>query len=294
MPPRLKVLLHIIGASLAALGAFIVVQKILTYLSDVNLKEIDGSLWLLLGTLTTLHSASNLLLAFGWGKVLRHHNLKVNSGWLISTFFISQIGKYIPGNIFHLAGRQLMGAAAGHSKSVIAKSLIWELALLSIVGAIISSIALPYIAGLKLTYISSIFGFTVLFVFITFVTQRYLSKDILFAALLYGAFLLVSGIFFSIIYQSLNNESLPLNIKIVVIASFTLSWLGGFLTPGSPAGLGVRELILISLLGPWMNEAQLIFSVVISRIIGAGGDLISLFVGFGLSLLVKKNQLNKS
>jgi len=283
MSPRLKVLLNILGGCLAAVGVVLVVQKILIHLSDIKLKEIDNSVWLLLVTLT-----------IRWGKVLHHHNLKVNLVWLISAFSISQIGKYIPGNIFHLAGRQLMGIAAGHSKSIIAKSLVWELVLLSIMGMTISSLALPYIAGLKMTHIGSIFGFTIFFILIAFVIRRYLSKEILLAALSYGAFLLISGMFFCMIYQSLSNESLPLNIKVVVMASFTLSWLGGFLTPGSPAGLGVRELILVSLLGVWMNEAQLIFSVVMSRVISAGGDLISFFVGLGLIPVMKKRQINKS
>ena len=289
MHPSLKILLNLVGACLAILGSVLVVQKILVYLSDINFKEIDSSIWLLLASLTILHSISNLLLAFGWGKVLQHHNLRVSPVWLISTFFISQIGKYIPGNIFHLAGRQLMGTTAGHSKSVIAKSLFWELLLLTLMGTIISALALPAVIGLELTFITNIVGFSVFFVFVAFVTQRYLSKEVLLAALLYGAFLIVSGAFFCLIYQTLNNESLPLNMKIIVMASFTLSWLGGFLTPGAPAGLGVRELILIALLGAWMNEAQLIFSIVISRTVSAAGDLLSFLVGLALSFLMKKS-----
>lgn len=283
MQPRLKTLLNLLGALFAVSGAIIVVQKIAVYFVDININGIENSVWGLLVLFIFFHAAANLLLAFGWGNVLQHHKLKVPTLWLVKVFFTSQIGKYIPGNIFHLAGRQLMSTAAGYSKTVIAKSLLWELILLSVVGGLISLLAIPFIVGFKAPLLLGLLIFTIAFALVFVFTIRLFSKDICIAGLLYGLFLIISSVFFSLIYQALSDESLPMNIQVIVLASFTLSWLSGFLTPGSPAGLGVRELVLLLLLGPWMNEAHLVFSVVLSRTISASGDLLSSLAGLAIT-----------
>lgn len=44
--------------------------------------------------------------------------------------------------------------------------------------------------------------------------------------------------------------------------------------PGAPAGIGVRETVLVLLLGSYMIEADLLMAVLIGRIVTVFGDVI--------------------
>ena len=44
-----------------------------------------------------------------------------------SIYSLSQLAKYLPGNVFHLAGRQALGVAAGFSGKAFIKSIAGEL-----------------------------------------------------------------------------------------------------------------------------------------------------------------------
>ena len=64
------------------------------------------------------------------------------------------------------------------------------------------------------------------------------------------------------------------------IAACTLAWMLGFVTPGAPAGLGVREAVLLGLLGPVLGEPAALLLSLQLRLATLGGDLL-LFVASG-------------
>jgi uncharacterized membrane protein YbhN (UPF0104 family) len=69
-------------------------------------------------------------------------------------------------------------------------------------------------------------------------------------------------------------------------AAFALSWILGFLAPGAPAGLGVREGIMLALLsGPAPQEGVVIF-VLLARLATMIGDAACFAVGWLLPPLV--------
>jgi uncharacterized membrane protein YbhN (UPF0104 family) len=63
---------------------------------------------------------------------------------------------------------------------------------------------------------------------------------------------------------------------------FTVAWTAGFLTPGAPAGLGVREAILVLGFTPLYGEAAAIGMAGALRIVSVIGDGLS----FGIGLLI--------
>ena len=102
------------------------------------------------------------MLALAWWNLLAQFGASVSKRWAIKTYGISQLAKYVPGNIFHLAGRQAMGMAAGTPGWVLAKSSIWELVLISIAGAMFSLLALPLlIPGLSVAISTGVFAVVV-------------------------------------------------------------------------------------------------------------------------------------
>ncbi len=65
----------------------------------------------------------------------------------------------------------------------------------------------------------------------------------------------------------------------LVTAAFALSWLIGFLAPGAPAGLGVREGIMVALLSGSAGNAQLLVFVLLARLVTMVGDAINFLAG---------------
>jgi len=82
---------------------------------------------------------------------------------------------------------------------------------------------------------------------------------------------------------SLSNASLWLSFG----GAYVLAWLAGFVTPGAPAGLGIRELVLLFLLQGLVGGPDLLLVILLGRVITVSGDL----VFFILASLMKGGKL---
>jgi uncharacterized membrane protein YbhN (UPF0104 family) len=67
--------------------------------------------------------------------------------------------------------------------------------------------------------------------------------------------------------------------------AFASSWILGFIAPGAPAGLGIREAILSAWLSTAMPAADVVLLVVALRIATTVGDLLNF--GWGSLMLLK-------
>jgi hypothetical protein len=69
-----------------------------------------------------------------------------------------------------------------------------------------------------------------------------------------------------------------------VSGALALAWLAGFATPGAPAGVGVREAILIlALTGSLGDEASTLVALAF-RLVTTGGDVLLFALGAALPL----------
>lgn len=75
---------------------------------------------------------------------------------------------------------------------------------------------------------------------------------------------------------------------LTVTAAFSLSWLLGFMTPGAPAGLGTREGIMLMLLQGASNAETLVTFVLLARVVTMVGDVISFLGAAWLQRKVKR------
>ena len=50
----------------------------------------------------------------------------------------------------------------------------------------------------------------------------------------------------------------------VVLLAFSVAGVAGFITPGAPVGVGVREAVLVSILAIFIDEADRLMAAVIS------------------------------
>jgi glycosyltransferase 2 family protein len=72
--------------------------------------------------------------------------------------------------------------------------------------------------------------------------------------------------------------------------SYILAWLVGLVTPGAPAGMGVRELVLLFLLSDQLSETVLLLAVILGRMVTVTGDL---FFFILIVFIRRKNTFTK-
>src|SRR3546814_11770047 len=75
---------------------------------------------------------------------------------------------------------------------------------------------------------------------------------------------------------------------IFFIGAFTTSWIAGFVVPGAPAGLGVREVVLTAWLAGALPPATAVLLVVALRIATPIADLVNFL--WGSAVLVSNRQ----
>lgn len=65
----------------------------------------------------------------------------------------------------------------------------------------------------------------------------------------------------------------------VLAGSFALAWVAGFVVPGSPGGIGVREAVLVTALAPLLGAGAALGLAVLFRVVAIAGDAVAFALG---------------
>jgi hypothetical protein len=202
----------------------------------------------------------------------------------------TQIAKYIPGNIFHLPSRHILGRQLGLDHVPLFGAAIFEIVGLLIVSGIISSLGVVIRKGQMILPIGTfafffLGAFSPLVLGIIFhripvlrklglprksIAETY--KVLLPNWFIYLFFLLVAGMILWIIIYGVKG-SWSIVPPGIVLSAYAASWLAGTFTPGAPAGAGVREAVLILMLSGFLGESTSVLIALVSRIITIFGDV---------------------
>jgi len=274
MNTRIKSLLHIVGGTLAFFGVVYVAVKIYTYSSQIDFSNFDRNTWLTAIFFVFIYGFSNIMLAFAWKNLLIHFNSPIEWRSAIKIYGQTQLAKYVPGNIMHLASRQTMGMSMGIPAFPLAKSTVWELGLISLTGSFFVILAAPLFFS-EIPQGGAILGFIFTLIIIQLFIVKFFSSFIGKAIAWYTLFLLTAGLLFSGLLNCLTSESNLIHRHLFVISgAFVIAWLAGLVTPGAPAGIGIREAILATLLKDLTSESELLLCIMLSRMITVTGDLL--------------------
>ncbi|MEX2104009.1 MAG: lysylphosphatidylglycerol synthase domain-containing protein [Bacilli bacterium] len=250
-----------------------------------------------------------VLMAFVW-KLILEFIIGERIGF-ITTFVVyskSNIGKYLPTNTMHFVARNIIGNKRGWKHSDIAFSSLLETVLVLFTGTILALLfnytdfsrflnkkyndmnngyyALIGILLLTVTVISAIW----LLLKNKVMWNRFkqiLTKSFLLVStktvILYSIQFMLMGLllFFLLNINTNGNHSYVLAFK--VISVYSLAWIVGFIFPGSPGGIGVREATLVLLLSPIFGESNALISIVLHRLITILGDGVAFLIGFWLT-----------
>lgn len=272
MNSNIKNILNWAGGLLAIIGIFFVVLRIREYSMEIKFSHFGVKVWFLVICFALIYGFSNMMLALAWKDILLQLGASVLNRWAIKTYGISQLARYVPGNMFHFIGRQAMGMAGGVSGWILAKSSVWELVTIAVSGTLFSLLALPLIFPSLPMFLSlMLFAFVVLALSVAI--RQIVSHAIGRAFSWHIVFLALSGSVFTGMIVFLFKESLKVGFPFSTCAgAYVLAWLIGLITPGAPAGLGIREIVLLFLLKNTIAEADLLIAIVIGRLITVLGD----------------------
>jgi len=233
-------------------------------------------------------------LAWAWQTILVSlHGERRRPDHLLITYARSQMGKYIPGNVAHIAGRHIVASGHGYSNTALVFSTLYEISGLLSAAGLVSSVALLFSGAAILEQFPLIVAVPVLaFVLPIFYLVHRLAPRIsgighvgepvgsgsapalLFIPYIHYLlfFLLAGGALVLLTAQT--GTTLNTQAYMVIGLAFATSWTLGFLTPGAPSGIGVREAVLVFILSPLVGSAQAIIVSVLFRVVIVGGDLL--------------------
>lgn len=251
-------------------------------LSDLDLSEFGSYLnSRVLGVaciVALLYGAGLYLLAFAWSACLQKCSRNpVSPEAAVQLYAFATFAKYLPGNVFHYAGRQIAAARLGYGQKAPAQATFLEiLGHLAAVGVILLALlpftlsglaALLSLAGEQLRpwifagLLCAVAG--IVFLWLSPKARELLPaldlRLLSFVGLLqlsFFALVALLGVWLAIPVLNLPQEAMPLMVFV-----YLASWLIGFVTPGAPGGLGVREACLLAGLGGLADpEAVLAFA----------------------------------
>lgn len=287
MTARLKLALNLFGATLAAVGVVFVGLSLFRYGAQLSVSDLSRDFWLLLIALAGIYGGANLLLARSWWLLLGYMSQRIEWRDTIRIYGVSQLAKYVPGNIFQFAGRQALGMGHGLAPLPLVKSMGAEIVLIGIGGLLLSILVLPlWLPELSVPTVFLFAVFAAALVF--FLLYRRWHRSVAWALALQLIFLSISGAIFVVLAMALPTEmAWSIAVVLTVFGGYTLAWLIGFVTPGSPAGVGVRELVLLGSFSGLFEQVDLLLAVLLARLVTVLGDI--LFFSAACSLRYQKN-----
>lgn len=252
------------------------------------------------------YGLAGFLLAEAWRRLLGPGSSEVSARDYHGIYGRSQIAKYLPGNCFHLVGRQLLGRRLGHDHRSLALASVAETILLLLVAGALA-LPLAWRTGGEAAggMIAAQPGWMIwtgaaagLAIAATLVWRRAacggagasgairrlraLAPRLLHAGLLHALFFIVAGAILWRLAATLAPPLAPAPGLITSVSALALAWAAGFLTPGAAAGLGVREAVLIVALERQLDGDPLVLVAVAMRLVTTCGDAV--FFALALAL----------
>ncbi|MFC4892658.1 hypothetical protein ACFPDQ_06305 [Pseudofrancisella aestuarii] len=204
--------------------------------------------------------------------------------YLVWVWAKSNIYKYLPGNVFNYVIRQVVANKLGIGHKTLIQSNIIEAILIIITTFLASSIILTFIYRLPIDNYLKFFNFYVLVavLVVVFIVLIYLYKYKKINIFMYSSILMYYLTFFigvGLIAWYILNFQMDIKISYLLItAIYSLSWLVGFVTPGAPGGIGVREGVFIVLSNGVLSEADAIVLSVMLRFVSIIGEFLLFLV----------------
>lgn len=234
-----------------------------------------------------------------WRRLLAGQSEYWTSRELAIILGLTQLAKYIPGNVAQHAARATLAMRAGMNARVYFSSVAQE-TVLAVAASLIVGLALLAWSGHRMAQLPSPAGIwlysaaAALCIVVIILASRRLDPEKLrrrggwarTMLALAGGLPGPSSTLLTLAAYAFNYLVIGVGLWLVgicsgahidfalVTAAFSLSWVLGFLTPGAPAGLGAREGIMLLFLQGSASPERLAVFVLLARLVTILGDLL--------------------
>jgi uncharacterized membrane protein YbhN (UPF0104 family) len=245
------------------------------------------------------------LAAMAWRRLLRAMDVAMPAAWAYGIVALTQFGKYLPGNVAHHVGRVVVARPVAGDITRLSLSLVYEnlltvLAAAHLTAVLVAVRPLPALERwlplawrpwlLVAATLGAVAGFLLLRHAVRWILRRRgvaAALDGTFATpgarVLLGCYgiavasFLVVGLGFTAMAPLVSpGTGFP---YLELTGAFAAAWVIGLLVPGAPAGLGIREGVLLALLADVMPAADAVVMIVLLRAVTTGGDFIHFLAG---------------
>jgi len=314
--PALKNLSTVLGRVLVVLSLVYVANFIWIERAKLADWQLNSNSLIIFVVGVFLYAMNNFLLSSSWVMLLNFFGSgPINEAALRSVYATSQIAKYIPGNIAQFVGRHVMGRGLGVNHATLVLASIYEILGLcvtaigvGVVGGFALGIGVEWPFTVSLTFLLAGFICFILLYYlgpfffpillkkfdIGFEIQNfeYIKCTLLLSRILfrYFAFFVCAGTILLGIAFSFVKPPPTDHIGLLLIA-FSVSWVAGFITPGAPSGIGVREAIIVYMLQAAITPSMALMVAMLFRVITILGDVLFLFIDH---LYKKEKSLSKN
>jgi len=303
-----KKIVSYIGTALMIVSIGFIARRIIT----TGTEQLDLSLltnpWIIAGLLAvaTMEGAGILAAGLNFRALLRNvSGIFVNRKLALKVYTEANIYKYIPGGVMYVAGRNRLAVEEenlAHGKVVLATVLEGACMVIGVVvvAAVFSfDYSITYVRQLEiLPVIMLIVGLVVVIGAFVLYFMRHriggglkrltsnmetISWSVIIKRVGFSILLMFLYSVTFLLTLMLMGQELTFDIGFAIIGLYLLSWLAGFLTPGAPSGIGVREVVMLMFLGDFVDPSVLMAAMVMHRILTVGGDVFAYVVALALA-----------
>jgi len=232
--------------------------------------------------------------AIAWKSIVENISHKKISNSLVWVWLKTNIYKYLPGNVFHYAGRHILAKQIGIKHNILLKSNIVEILLMLSTSLIISSVILLLFYNFNINEYLNVINKNIVYIglfiygIILIAFSKYKNIDLL----SYKNTIIYYGIFFigiGFIAYIVLNYQMGINCSFLMItAIYTFAWLVGFVTPGAPGGIGVRESIFVVFSNGLLSMSDALVLSMVLRISNIIGEIILFIIAEKMLIKYKK------
>lgn len=249
---------------------------ITTFMSNYEEVAIDLSLETISIILinVVLGVVSYIILSYGWVIQVSEKYSKISLKKSFLYIGISQIGKYLPGNFGHFLGRGLMAKEHMPTKDIFTSFAIESITVATATLCMGMLYFMYFDIGELIdlgaaTLILAILAPVSIYIYLK-LRQRFSLINIAITTLakmffLYILISIMAGIGVYLIASLYSN--IPELSFIQYTSGFSLSFLVGFLMPGVPGGIGVREFVFVALFSSFIGPQTAIEIILIVRFV---------------------------
>lgn len=251
MKPSLRAALNLIGAMLGAAALLYFGWELYGHGPELRALLLNQQAALTVASVTLVYAASLYLLAYAWATLALPAGGDASLLRMMRTYALSSLAKYLPGNVWHLAARHWSAQEPGISHGRIARATVTELVMSAAAAAAIGASVLWLPGGWGLP-VSVLLGLGLLHGVARVLLGCGASTAFRASVACIGFFLAYAACIAACAWLM----DLPMVGPWQVMGAGLLAWLAGFLVPGAPGGLGVREAALLWLLAGQMDASQ--------------------------------------